>query len=239
MIFKRGERKIMMSHLDILVLLVVVVLVFQKLKSLLGTRTEEKQVRLSKESAEKLYDILMKEAENKMNLKTSVHTADSSVETEELTPVVDPEKLTETEKVLAQIPNFDQTKFLNSAQNAFQIITEAFNKADTETLEMLVNKKIFKKFQEIIEKRKNDGIIAETDFICFDKVEIVKAKITASDIAQISVEFISEQVNVLRNAENQVIEGDENFIQNITDVWTFERAISSSAPNWILVSTKK
>lgn len=229
----------MMSHLDILILLVVVVLVFQKLKSLLGTRPEEKQVHLSKESADKLYDILMKEAENKMNIKTGTHHADKNAETEELTPVVDSEKMSETDKVLAQIPNFDKTKFLSNAQNAFQIITESFNKSDVETLEMLVNKKIFKKFQEIIEKRKNDGITAETDFICFDKVEIVKAKVSSAEVAQISVEFVSEQVNVLRNSENQVIEGDENFIQNITDVWTFERALSSTTPNWILVSTKK
>ena len=46
----------MMSHLDIIILLVVVFVVFQKLKSLLGTRPEEeKRVHLSKESAEKLY----------------------------------------------------------------------------------------------------------------------------------------------------------------------------------------
>ena len=53
------------------------------------------------------------------------------------------------------------------------------------------------------------------------------------------MEFVSEQVNILRDAEGKVIEGDENYIQNITDVWTFERAISSTSPNWVLVSTKK
>ena len=50
-----------MSHLDILVLLVVVLLIFQKLRSILGTNHEERQIHLSKESAEKLYDILAKE----------------------------------------------------------------------------------------------------------------------------------------------------------------------------------
>lgn len=44
----------MMSHLDIIILLVVVFVVFQKLKSLLGTRPEEeKRVHLSKESSRK------------------------------------------------------------------------------------------------------------------------------------------------------------------------------------------
>ena len=147
--------------------------------------------------------------------------------------------LSEPEKTLREIPNFNKSAFLKSAEKAFQIITEAFNKGDTETLEMLVNKKIFKKFQDVIEKRKNEGISAETDFICFDKVEIVAAKITTQKNAQISVEFVSEQVNVLRNSDDEVIEGDENYIQNITDVWTFEKALNSTSPNWLLISTKK
>lgn len=223
----------MMTHLDILVLLAVVVLVFAKLRNLLGTRPEEKKVHLSKESAEKLYDILMEEAEKKANIydKKSDNT-----QPEELTPV--DEELSEMDKTLAEIPNFNKLRFVDSAQNAFQVITEAFNKGDVETLEMLVNKNILKKFQEVIDKRNKEGITAETDFICFDKVEIVNAVISG-DKAKISVEFVSEQVNVLRDADGSVLEGDENFIQNITDVWTFEKALTSATPNWILVSTKK
>lgn len=221
-----------MTHLDILVLLVVVVLIFQRLRSLLGTRppVEERKIRLSKENAEKLYNILMTEASSQSAEKEQLQPQ------EELVPEGD---LSEPEKTLREIPNFNKSAFLKSAEKAFQIITEAFNKGDTETLEMLVNKKIFKKFQDVIEKRKNEGISAETDFICFDKVEIVAAKITTQKNAQISVEFVSEQVNVLRNSDDEVIEGDENYIQNITDVWTFEKALNSTSPNWLLISTKK
>ena len=222
----------MMTHLDILVLLVVVVLIFQRLRSLLGTRppVEERKIRLSKENAEKLYNILMTEASSQSAEKEQLQPQ------EELVPEGD---LSEPEKTLREIPNFNKSAFLKSAEKAFQIITEAFNKGDTETLEMLVNKKIFKKFQDVIEKRKNEGISAETDFICFDKVEIVAAKITTQKNAQISVEFVSEQVKELRNSDDEVIEGDENYIQNITDVWTFEKALNSTSPNWLLISTKK
>lgn len=230
--------KYIMASLDIIVLLIVVGLLFYKLKSLLGTRPEEHKVHLSKESAEKLYDLLMKETESKMKINQN-NEAEFENEPQELEPVVDEANLSETDKVLMQIPNFNKTRFIDNAQNAFQIITEAFNNGDIETLEMLVSKKILKKFQETIEKRKADGIIAETDFICFDKVEIVKADVDKNDNARISVEFVSEQVNVLRDGEGKVLQGDENFIQNITDVWTFERAVNSSSPNWILTSTKK
>ena len=224
-----------MTHLDILVLLVVVVLIFQRLRSVLGTRpnVEEKKIRLSKENAEKLYNILKDEAD-KMQAAEEQNKDSSAAE---LVPEGEP--LSELDKTLMEIPNFNKAKFLKSAENAFRIITEAFNKGDAETLEMLVNKKLFKKFQQVIEERKQNNLSAETDFIGFDKVEITKAKISADKVAEITVEFVSEQVNILRDAQGTVIEGDENYIQNITDVWTFERAISSTSPNWLLISTKK
>lgn len=224
-----------MTHLDILVLLVVVVLIFQRLRSVLGTRPtiEEKKIRLSKENAEKLYNILKDEAD-KMQAAEEQSKYTSAAE---LVPEGEP--LSELDKTLMEIPNFNKAKFLKSAENAFRIITEAFNKGDAETLEMLVNKKLFKKFQQVIEERKQNNLSAETDFIGFDKVEITKAKISADKVAEITVEFVSEQVNILRDAQGTVIEGDENYIQNITDVWTFERAISSTSPNWLLISTKK
>lgn len=223
-----------MTHLDILVLLIVVALIFARLRSVLGTRpTEERRIRLSKENAEKLYNILKSEAEK---LEGKV-LDEEKAEPAELVP--QGEALSELDKTLMSIPHFAKSKFIKSAERAFQIITEAFNKGDVETLEMLVNKKLFKKFQEVIEQRKQNKVTAETDFIGFDKVEIAKANIKANKVAEITVEFVSEQVNILRDAEGKVIEGDENYIQNITDVWTFERAISSTSPNWVLVSTKK
>ena len=91
---------------------------------------------------------------------------------------------------------------------------------------------------DVIQQRQTDKIIAETDFIGFDKVDIIKADIKDNK-AVVSVEFVSEQVNVLRSENGEVIEGDENYIQNITDVWTFERALNAKTSNWLLVSTKK
>ena len=148
-------------------------------------------------------------------------------------------KTSEIDKVLVKIPGFNREKFLTGAERAFEIIISAFSKGDVETLEMLVSKSLLKKFQEIIEKRKAEGITSETDFIGFDDVEITNAKISKSEVAKITVRFVSEQVNILKNKDGEVIEGDENFIQNITDSWTFERALTSTNPNWLLVSTKK
>ena len=222
----------MAAYLDIIILLVVVVLVFSKLKSLLGTRPDNfEQRKISDENAAKIFDMIVKEAE-----KNAAAEARNREKEEVQVPE---EELSETDKVLAKIPGFNREKFLTGAERAFEIIISAFSKGDVETLEMLVSKSLLKKFQEIIEKRKAGGITSETDFIGFDDVEITNAKISKSDVAKITVRFVSEQVNILKNKDGEVIEGDENFIQNITDSWTFERALTSTNPNWLLVSTKK
>ncbi len=218
-----------MMYLDILVLLVVVALIFQRLWRVLGTRPEEepRQIKLSKEGSEKLCDLLRSEVEKHSAPQAKVKEADKVTEMSEL------------DITLSKIPDFNKDGFINSAKKAFQIITEAFNKADSETLKMLVDKNIFKKLATIIKERKENEITAETDFICFDKAEIIKAKIDDKNNASLSVEFVSEQVNVLRNKDGEVIQGDENYIQTITDVWTFMKPLDAKINNWLLVSTKK
>ncbi len=216
----------MSAYLDIIILLFVVIMVFTKLKSLLGTRPEN-ETEISKESTAKIFNILMQEQKKRLQKQTSTELQ------------TDDKNLSESEKVLRQIPDFSREKFLSGAKKAFEIIVTSFAKEDVDTLKFLVSKTLFKKFEAIIAQRKEDGISAETDFIGFDEAIITDAKISKNDIVKISVKFVSEQVNILRNKAGEVIEGDENFIQSITDVWTFERPLNATTPNWTLVSTKK
>lgn len=213
----------MAQYFDIIILLIVVVVVFQRLKNVLGSKPDEyTQNQITDKNAAKIFDMIIQEAEKSANSQS-----------------VEKEELSGTDKVLSLIPDFNKENFLRGAQRAFEVIVTSFSKGDTQTLEMLVNKTLVKKFKEIIEKRKEEGIVSETDFIGFENTEITDAKISKNDIAKITVKFVSEQVNILKNSKDEVIEGDENFIQNITDVWTFERSLTSTNPNWLLVSTKK
>ena len=224
------------QYFDILVLLVVVVLIFSRLKAVLGTRPADTNQKQAEENAAKLFDLIVKEAQqNPQLVAAKVVQLENSAADE----VKSDENLTETDKVLNSIPNFDKNNFLSGAKRAFEIIVEAFARGDVATLEKLVNKNLLKKFQDVIENRQAQGLTAEADFIGFNKAEIIKAKIGKNQVVKIIVEFVSEQVNLLKNKQGDVIEGDDKFIQNITDVWTFERALTSTNPNWILVSTKK
>lgn len=215
---------------DILILLLVVALVLQKLWGVLGTKPDNTATPISKESAAKIFDILMKENIRNSQQKNSIDGGELKSEATEMS---------EVEKTLSKIPHFSSESFLTGAKRAFEMIISEFSKGNIDTLKALVDKKLLKNFEAIIKQRQAEGITSENDFVGFNSVEIINAKIDEKNNAQITVRFVSEQANVLRNSDGTVIEGDENFIQSITDVWTFERNIQSTSPNWLLVSTKK
>ena len=55
---------------------------------------------------------------------------------------------------------------------------------------------------------------------------------------QISIKFVSDLITATLDEEGRVIDGDPSEIQEITDVWTFERPVNSRDPNWRLVATE-
>ena len=50
--------------------------------------------------------------------------------------------------------------------------------------------------------------------------------------------FKSEQINLLRDAEGKVLDGDPQTALEVVDLWTFERDTASQDPNWTLVETR-
>ena len=57
-------------------------------------------------------------------------------------------------------------------------------------------------------------------------------------IADIVVKFVSEQVNLLKNEKGKILEGDNEYVENHIDYWTFSKDLKSSNPNWKLIVTK-
>lgn len=55
--------------------------------------------------------------------------------------------------------------------------------------------------------------------------------------AFVTVKIVSEQVNVTRDSEGRIIEGDPSDVVRLTDIWTFARNTRSRDPNWALVAT--
>ncbi|MBQ8751290.1 MAG: Tim44/TimA family putative adaptor protein [Alphaproteobacteria bacterium] len=212
----------MSGYLDIIFLLVLVVIVFSKLKSVLGTGGEDaKVIMMSKEQFEKVYN------EMKNNVKAE------KVDDKDLS------ELSAVDRELTKIPNFNKSMFIKGAQKAFELILTSFSKGDSKTLSGLVNKELLSKFDTVIDERKEQGITSETDLIGFVETEVESVKFTDDNKVNVVVKFVSEQVNLLKNADGDVIEGDENYVQTISDIWTFEKSLNPKTNNWMLCSTRK
>ncbi len=210
-----------MAYMDLIFLGLVVALILYRLNEVLGTRPEQPHIKIvTKKEFDKIYDMIQGK------IKEDEKFADIEV------------TQTQADEALARIEGFDKDSFLRRASKAFEMVLEAFANRDLETLKMLTAPKLYEKFEAIIKEREAQNISAESDLIRIEKMEIAEVKVSATK-AQIAVRFQSEQINVLKNKDGEVIEGDENFVQEITDVWTFEKNLNNNSPVWLLNSTKK
>jgi len=133
--------------------------------------------------------------------------------------------------------NFDPIAFAEGARAAFTTIVEAFAKGEIAPLRALLDDPTFTSFEAAIRTRSERHETAETTLIGFEASDIASAELQGPNAA-VTVRFVSEQVNVTRNAEGQVAEGNPNEVQKVVDLWTFRRDTASKDPNWLLIKTE-
>ena len=216
--------------IDIIILAMIAVFLITKLYFIFGTGAETKDSHIvlhvnkadKKPTPEQLHEL----AEVQKILEKSICANENARPTEC------------QQSALNRIENFDSDGFLNGAAKVFEIVLNAFHQGNMENTRGLLSKKLYDAFNQAIRKREDEHQTSEVEFICFDKKEIKNVRFLKNSV-RIMVEFVTQQINILRGADGKVITGDENFIQKITDVWTFERALHAKENNWILVSTKK
>jgi len=132
---------------------------------------------------------------------------------------------------------FDEREFLHGAKMAFGMIVEAFAKGDADALRPLLSQELYSGFAAAIEARERAGEVQETTIVTIRSADIVEAALE-NDVAKVTVEFVTEQVKVTRNPAGEVVDGDPDRIDLLTDIWTFARPIRSRDPNWELVATR-
>jgi predicted lipid-binding transport protein (Tim44 family) len=132
---------------------------------------------------------------------------------------------------------FDLQRFLDGARAAFEMIVEAYAAGDKATLRPLLADDVYAGFERAIDQRQAAGHSFETQLPAVSAVEVVGAEMRGR-LARITVRFKSEQINVLRDAQGKVLEGDPQTALEVIDLWTFERDTASPDPNWTLVETR-
>jgi len=133
-------------------------------------------------------------------------------------------------------PEFSPAEFLNGAKAAFEMIIKAFNARDHETLKMLLADEVYESFKEVIETQESQNVRHETTLVAINKAEIRRAQLNGKK-ARITVDFVSDQIQVVRDASGTITQGNPSDVDSIADEWIFERDLSSSSPNWVVIET--
>ncbi len=134
-------------------------------------------------------------------------------------------------------PSFDEKEFTRGAKAAFEYIVGAFADGDTDRLRPLLSPALFGGFASEIQRRDDAGETLETTVSSVRAADVIEARLNGA-MAEVTVEFTSDQVKVARDAEGEVIDGEPDKIETITDIWTFSRDTRTDDPNWQLVATR-
>lgn len=223
------------QFLDIVFFAMVAAFLVLRLRSVLGKRTGNEQQRRDSMSQRPEADgnVVELPNRNKDNAED-----DDAVQTAPMAPIDPNDPLAGgLTKIQIADNSFDPPGFAGGAKAAFEMIVQGFASGDKETLQNLLADDVYDGFSDAIDERLSAEQTLETTIIGVKSADIIEADMDGDD-AVVSIKFVSEQVNVTRDSEDRVIDGDPNQVTEITDIWTFSRNTRSSDPNWKLVETR-
>ena len=133
-------------------------------------------------------------------------------------------------------PAFDEATFEKGSRAAVEYIVTAFAAGERDKLRPLLNDEVYGNFESAIVAREALGHKSETTLVRIKSAQIVEARME-NPTALVTVKYVTEQINVTRDATGKVIEGNPDRITDVTDIWTFARNTRSNDPNWMLIDT--
>ncbi|MGE4610320.1 MAG: Tim44/TimA family putative adaptor protein [Paracoccaceae bacterium] len=133
---------------------------------------------------------------------------------------------------------FSVEVFTSGARQAYEMILMAFENGDLPFLEQYLAPDVYDSFSTAITARVDSGLTVDATFIGVSGVKLVSAKFDEENSeAEITMKFRGELTSIVRNADGEVVEGDDKTVKKHSDVWTFARLMGGDNPNWLLVGT--
>ncbi len=143
-----------------------------------------------------------------------------------------PAEMTQISEIQKYDKKFSIEHFLDKIKTAFEKVVKAFVQGDKRALSAFLEPKLYTMYAKEVDDLKEKNVKTDLEFFRLISAEIKDVQ-TNQTTAHISVHFVSEQTHVQRNDKGKVISGDANFIDHISELWTFKRAIKSKGP-WML-----
>ena len=142
----------------------------------------------------------------------------------------------------AKKTNFDvfddkaKSEFLSGAKIAYETIITNFSKGNLKGIKSLLEKNVFRQFEEAIKEREKQGNKSETTFIGINSAEIKKHE-RNGNFLEVTVDFVSEIISCVKDKESKIISGNPEKIKKVYDTWKFSKDVKSNDPNWSLIET--
>ena len=237
-----------------LLFLVLAVVIFLKLRSVLGRRTGHEQARFERYKAQR--EASQQQRNGQLAPQDKIVTLPRRErEDVEPRPAVDQQAQADGEQrireyagsnpdlakglldVVRQDATFDPSHFIQGAKAAYEIIVTAFAEGNRKALKDLLSPEVYEGFSSAIADRESRGEQIDQSFVGIKSADLVEAELRGG-IAQLTVKFVSELISATRDRAGEVIGGDPKRIREVTDIWTFAREALSRNPNWKLVATQ-
>jgi predicted lipid-binding transport protein (Tim44 family) len=116
------------------------------------------------------------------------------------------------------------------------MIVTAFAQGDRQTLRALLSDDTYAGFEGAITQREQAGESQRTEIRSMHEMAIEAADLRGST-AGVTVRFVSDQVNMTTGRGGEILAGSD-AITEVTDIWTFQRDVTSGDPAWRLVATR-
>lgn len=133
--------------------------------------------------------------------------------------------------------SFDAENFISGAKGAFEIIVPAFAQGDEKVLKELLGNHVFNLFKKEIQRRKDAKEMHSTTIVGIREANIIAASLSAN-ILSITVQFVSEQINIVKDELGNVLSGSSDKVEKAEDTWVFAKHLKAYNNNWELVETR-
>jgi predicted lipid-binding transport protein (Tim44 family) len=125
-------------------------------------------------------------------------------------------------------PDFETAKFLDGAREAYRTIVIAYAAGDRAALKPLLAPAVDASFEAAIAQRESEGRSQTTEFLHPPRADLERMEVDG-DTARARVRFLAELRTRSKGPEGEAVDD-----RRTAELWTFERPIGASHPNWIL-----
>ncbi len=233
------------SDIITLLFLVLAVVIFLRLRSVLGKRTGHERPPYDP-SAAQTEDNQSYENDNVVQLPTGRENKETAKRIDDEEVIKDlirdyapegSELETGLVSIIKQDDNFEPKTFLEGARMAYEMIVMAFNDGNRTVLKPLLSSDVYESFEAEITNREDREEVVDSSFVGIDKAVIIDAELRGKE-ALVTLKFVSKIITAVRDKAGDVVSGDPKKIIEVTDIWTFSRNTASRDPNWKLIGTE-